>query len=107
MEDLDRLLADGDSIEPSTGFAAGVMEALRQERPPIPFPWRRLAAGLAAAVALAATGAVLLSRAHLPWTYLPLGIPVLSRALPTLVMAALAALLGRGISRLPRAFRGD
>jgi hypothetical protein len=110
VEDLDRLLAAADSTEPSSGFAAGVMEALRREQrepPPVPFPWLRLGAGLAAAVALAAMGAVLLSRTGIPWAGLPLSLRILSRAVPTMAEAALAALLSRGLSRLPRAFLGD
>ncbi len=117
MQDLDHLLAAPDSIEPSSGFADGVLEALRRkqrERPPIPFPWRRLGAGLCATVALALAGAVLLSRAGVPTDALPASpdalpasLQALSRAGPTLAQAALATLLSFGLIRLPRAFSGD
>jgi hypothetical protein len=42
--ELDRILSKRDDIQPSSGFAASVMEAVREEAaapPPIPFPWRR------------------------------------------------------------------
>lgn len=110
MQDLDHLLTAPDSIEPSSGFADGVMEALRQkqrEGPPLPFPWRRLGAGLCATVVLALAGAVLLSRAGVPADALPASLQALSRAGPTLAQAALATLLSFGLIRLPRAFSGD
>jgi hypothetical protein len=43
-DELDRILAKRDDIQPSSGFAASVMEAVREEAaapPPIPFPWKR------------------------------------------------------------------
>ncbi|HXB57045.1 MAG TPA: hypothetical protein VN461_19940 [Vicinamibacteria bacterium] len=110
MEDLDHLLAALDSIEPSSGFAAGVVEALRREQregPPLPFPWRRLGAGLSAAGALAFVGAILSSRAVVPWNALPASLQALSLAGPTLAEAAMATLLSFGLYRLPRAFSGD
>lgn len=52
-DDLDQVLGRQDDIVPSSGFAAGVMEAVRREAsatPPLPFPWKRALPGLAAAV---------------------------------------------------------
>ena len=43
-DELDRMLSKQDDIQPSSGFAAAVMEAVRNEAsapPPIPFPWKR------------------------------------------------------------------
>ena len=43
-DELDRMLSKRDEIQPSSGFAASVMEAVRSEAsapPPIPFPWKR------------------------------------------------------------------
>jgi len=48
-DDIDRVLSTEDSIVPSSGFAASVMEAVRRdaETPsPIPFPWKRALPGL-------------------------------------------------------------
>ena len=70
-EALDRILSSEDQIVPSSGFAASVMDAVRQEAatpPPILFPWKHalpgfvlgvvaLAGLLVAGVALRAPGA--------------------------------------------------
>lgn len=109
MDDLDRVLRVPDSVEPSPGFVAEVMIAVRREpreaeRPC--FPWRPLGAGLAIAVALAVTGAVLLSRAEAAGSGLPAGSWIVARYGPGL-MAAVATLLGLGLARLPRALARD
>jgi len=53
---IDRILVSEDALVPSSGFAAAVMERVREEAAapaPIPFPWKRVAPGAAvAAVAL-------------------------------------------------------
>jgi hypothetical protein len=52
-DDIDRVLSNEDSIVPSSGFAASVMEAVRREEetpPPIPFPWQRALPGLISSV---------------------------------------------------------
>jgi hypothetical protein len=61
-DDIDRLLASEEMLEPSPGFAVSVMSAVRREAEtlePIAFPWRRAlpglvfsAAGLVAVLAL-------------------------------------------------------
>jgi len=57
--EMDRILTRQDEIQPSSGFAASVMEAVRREAaapPPIPFPWKRaLPLGALAAIALIVT----------------------------------------------------
>ncbi len=48
-EIIDRILADEDELVPSSGFAASVMDRIRDEAavpPPIPFPWRRIVPGI-------------------------------------------------------------
>jgi len=55
---IDRMLAREDSIVPSSGFSASVMEAVRREAetpPPIPFPWTRALPGLVSCVGALAT----------------------------------------------------
>ena len=45
MDELDRILAENEELEPSSGFARRVMDALEQDQTepaPIPFPWMRL-----------------------------------------------------------------
>lgn len=55
---LDRILSRKDDLEPSSGFARNVMDAVRREASapaPIPFPWKRALPGLVLCVlALAA-----------------------------------------------------
>lgn len=87
-DEVDRILAQRDDIQPSSGFAASVMEAVREEAaapPPIPFPWKRalpvlLVAALALAVVVAAVavsivqlsrGEVTLQIASSLWDWLP------------------------------------
>jgi hypothetical protein len=57
--EMDRILTRQDEIQPSSGFAASVMEAVRREAtapPPIPFPWKRaLPLGALGAIALLLT----------------------------------------------------
>ena len=49
MDDLDRILANDETLVPSSGFAAGVMDAVRNaadEPPPLAFPWWRFIVGV-------------------------------------------------------------
>ena len=53
-ENLDRILASEEELAPSSGFAASVMDRLRQEAAapePIPFPWKRALPGMTIALA--------------------------------------------------------
>lgn len=48
MEKLDAILNSEEAILPSSGFAAAVMQRVREEAaapPPIPFPWKRAIPG--------------------------------------------------------------
>lgn len=54
-DELDRILASEEHIEPSAMFAAKVMHAVRREAsqpPPLPFPWKRAVPGFAAGAVL-------------------------------------------------------
>jgi hypothetical protein len=67
--EMDLILSRQDDIQPSSGFAASVMEAVRREAavpPPIPFPWKRaLPLGALAAVTLILTAvAAVFAAAH-------------------------------------------
>jgi hypothetical protein len=58
MDDIDRMLTSEALVEPSPDFTLRVMAAVQREAsapPPIPFPWRRIAAS-AAAMTVASTG---------------------------------------------------
>ena len=60
-DELDRVLASYDDIVPSSGFARAVMNAIGQERwqrPPLQFPWRRIAIGPLVAILLLVVGLV-------------------------------------------------
>lgn len=68
MDELDRILASEEPLVPSSRFAERVMEAVREApvAPPLPFPWRRFALGLAASVVCIASGAMLVVGSGLP-----------------------------------------
>jgi hypothetical protein len=64
-EMLDRILASEEELIPSSGFAASLMERIREEAaapPPIPFPWKRAVPGIVLAAGIFGWGAVELSR---------------------------------------------
>jgi len=104
LDDLDRILSSDDALEPSSGFASNVMEAVRREgaESATPaFPWARLAIGLAASggMAAAATVLVLRSQATLAAAYAPL-----AAVAPELGYAAAALLVSLAFISLPRLF---
>jgi hypothetical protein len=60
--DLDRILQSDDVLEPSSGFVAGVMDAVRREAQQpasVAFPWARFVLGLAASGLMAAAATAL------------------------------------------------
>lgn len=57
MIERDPRLAAEPDLEPSSGFTASVMDAVREtaaEPPPLPFPWRRFVTGLCLSIAASA-----------------------------------------------------
>lgn len=65
MDDLDRALTDDDTLVPSSGFAARVMDGVRDDLSdpaPIAFPWRPFAIGVVACLVWAASAIQLLTR---------------------------------------------
>jgi hypothetical protein len=98
VDALDRILSSesDEMLEPSSGFAASAMRAVREaaaEPPPLPFPWGRLAVGFGACSALTAAGATLALRADVSLATLPALGPQLALIGPELAYAA-AAILG-------------
>jgi hypothetical protein len=60
-ERIDEILGTEPELVPSSGFAASVMERVRQEAaapPPIPFPWKRAVPGFVVAGGVLGWGAV-------------------------------------------------
>jgi hypothetical protein len=105
-DELERALAE-DSIEPSSGFAAGVMDAVRlaaSEPPPLPFPWSRLALGVASCALLASAGTNLLAEANWAGAAAAATLSPLATVAPQVGYAALGVALSLALSRLPRLF---
>lgn len=101
-DDIDRILSSEDVLEPSSGFAGNVMEAVRREAaaPATPaFPWVRFAIGLAASGGMAAAGGVLLLRAG---PMLAAALAPLAAVAPELTYAAAALLAGLAFLSLQR-----
>ena len=101
-DELDRILASDDALEPSSGFSSSVMEAVRREAAAPaspPFPWARFGIGIAASGAMAAAGTLLLldCQPTLATAFAPL-----ATAAPELVYAAAALLLTLGLISIPR-----
>lgn len=64
-EPMDRILAEEDGLEPSSGFLAAVMDRVNEEAaapPRIPFPWRRAVPGVITAVAVLVWAVVEMAR---------------------------------------------
>ena len=64
-DDLDRILASENLLEPSAGFAHSVMEAVHHgvnEPPAKRFPWKRFAGGMSGCLVIAAAGAAIPAR---------------------------------------------
>jgi hypothetical protein len=100
VDDLERILASEDGLQPSSGFVSDTMEALHRAATASSFPWLRFGLGVLACIVSAETGTLLLVRAA-----------------PTVALAVAAAsdhtrvlgyvclsLLGCLAYRLPRAF---
>jgi hypothetical protein len=104
-DNLDRILSSEDRLEPSSGFATKVMDAVRRqaaEPPPLPFPWFRFAVGLAACGVMAGTGTVLLPRFETSFAVMAGPLAPLADVGPELGYATAALLLSLGLAFLPR-----
>jgi hypothetical protein len=103
MDDLDRALIDDDTIVPSSGFAARVIDAVHDaeaEPPPLAFPWRPFAIGVVACLVWAASVISMVNRldhgllAEIAAGFADAGaLPLYASA------AALATLLALGVQR--------
>jgi hypothetical protein len=104
--DLDRILASEEPLAPSSGFAAAVMESVREaaaEPPPLPFPWTRFAAGAIACLVWAAAGVALI--VNTDWSAFPAAHEVtesLRPVLPELGYAAAAVLASLAVLSISR-----
>jgi hypothetical protein len=101
-DDMDRILSSEEPLEPSSGFAMSVMDAVRrqaEEPPPLPFPWTRFAAGMGACGVMAWTGTLVLPRFA---ASLSAPLATLGAILPQLGYSAAAVILSLGLAALPR-----
>ena len=102
MTDRDPRLASESYLEPSSGFVASVMDAVREaatEPPPLPFPWRRFLAGIM--LCLAACGATMYALRQ-PEFSSAIDVPALASAAPGVLYAAASLLLAFFVTRLTR-----
>jgi len=88
-ERLDRILASEETLIPSSGFTATVMDRIREEAaapPPIPFPWKRVLPGVVVAGAGLVWGAVELTRLAMAAAHdsQSVTLPVWSSAMPSM-----------------------
>ena len=87
--EIDRILATEETLLPSSGFLASVMERVREEAAapaPIPFPWKRALPGMVVAAGILGAGAFEFVRHALP----PAG--ELTLAVPQISVVALRPL---------------
>jgi hypothetical protein len=101
-DDIDRILSSEESLEPSSGFAMNVMDAVRrqaEEPPPLRFPWSRFATGMGACGVMAWTGTFVLPRFA---ASLSAPLAALGAIVPQLGYAAGAVILSLGLAALPR-----
>lgn len=105
LDQLDQILSSDDVLAPSSGFAAAVMEAVREaasEPPPLPFPWGRFAAGLLGCSICSASAIVLMDQVD--WSILNQLAAQLSAVAPELGYAAAVLGLSVGFLRVQRTF---
>src|SRR5262245_48445125 len=103
IDDLDRILLAEEPLTPSSGFAAAVMESVREaaaEPPPLAFPWARFTVGAIACATSAAASVALLT--GIDWATLSDAFAPLQAAGPELGYAAAAVAASIALARLPR-----
>jgi hypothetical protein len=108
QDELDRILLSEEILTPSSGFAVGVMEAVREaasEPPPFPFPWPRLAAGVVGCSVWAASVMTLVKYVDLSVLSQP--VSQLVAVAPELGYAAVAVGLSLALLRVHRTFAGE
>ena len=90
-EELELILAGEDGLEPSSGFAGGVMAAVRvqAEEPAavVRFPWGRFGAGLAGCLGMAGAGASLFVRGGVVWESMAPAAPEVGFAVAALLVS--------------------
>jgi len=100
--EIDQILASEEELIPTSGFLSSVMERVEEEAavpPPLPFPWRRLAPGIALAAGVICWGAVELVRGGMPsLTSFPQLAPHLSETLAHSAESAGWVALALGVS---------
>lgn len=91
--EIGHILATEEELMPSSGFAASVMERVRQEAAlpaPLPFPWKRVLPGILLASGAAGWGAVVLVHLGLP-VFSQLGLNLAALNWPAIVQPHLSA----------------
>jgi hypothetical protein len=105
FDQLDEMMSSDDVLTPSSGFAAGVMDAVREaasEPPPLPFPWLRFAAGLIACGVVSGSAFALVSA--IDWSIFVQPIAELRSVAIELAYAAVVLGLALGLLRVQRTF---
>ena len=105
LDRLDQILSSDEVLIPSSGFAAGVMEAVREaagEPPPLPFPWLRFVAGLFACGVGSACAFVLVQQVD--WSILHRPVAELSSVAPQLAYATAALCISVAFLRVRQTF---
>lgn len=97
-EMIDRILASEETLLPSSGFTAAVMDRIREEAAapqPIPFPWRRVMPGIVLGCGGLGWGVVELTRLAISAahdTQQPITLPISASALQPFESLGWAAL---------------
>jgi hypothetical protein len=105
LDHLEEILSSDDVLAPSSGFAAGVMEAVREaasEPPPLPFPWLRFMAGLIACSVGSASAIALVQQ--IDWSILGHPAAELRAVAPELAYATVVLGLSLAFLRVQRTF---
>ena len=102
MIERDPRLAAEPDLEPSSGFAASVMDAVRAtaaEPPPLPFPWRRFVTGVLLCLAAWIVTTLALRQ---PWIMAAIDLPGLATAAPGVLYATAGLVFALVLVRITR-----